>query len=328
MNLSLLDHLGCPCCHAPLAVDGPKSSSGEAIESGTLASPCGKTFPVVDGIPRFVHSSNYADTFGWQWNRFRNTQLDSHSGVPISRNRFVEYTRWSPADLAGRSVLDVGCGAGRFTEIALQAGARVVALDYSNAVDACRANLGERAELDVIQGDIFALPFRPGQFDFVYCFGVLQHTPDVGAAFQALPPQLRCGGKLAIDVYPRLLRNLLWSKYWLRPVTRRIDPSTLFRLIEQFTPGMLRISRMLRRIPVVGRGLRYLLPVVDYTGVYPLSEQQLREWAILDTFDMLAPAHDHPQAMSTVRTWLRDAGLVEVSVERLGFFVARGTRGC
>ena len=45
------------------------------------------------------------------------------------------------------SILDIGCGAGRFAQIALDSGANVVALDYSNSVDACYTNLLKHANL-------------------------------------------------------------------------------------------------------------------------------------------------------------------------------------
>jgi len=116
----------------------------------------------------------------------------------------------------GRTVLDVGCGAGRFAEVALACGARVVAVDRSLAVEACQENLGAHSQLDVVQADVYRLPFAPECFDFVYCLGVLQHNADVKKAFMRLPRQLKPGGRLAVDVYPKLLLNWLWPKYWLR----------------------------------------------------------------------------------------------------------------
>ena len=41
----------------------------------------------------------------------------------------------------------------------------------------------------------------------------------------------------------------------------------------------------------------------------------LKEWAYLDTFDMLAPRYDIPQTLRTVRGWFSEAGLTEVEVE-------------
>ena len=95
-----------------------------------------------------------------------------------------------PTELKGKMALEVGCGAGRYAEIALSLGAKLVALDYSSAVDTCWQNLHSNPNLNVVQGDIYHLPFKPASFKSVYCFGVLQHTPDVGKAFLALPPQL------------------------------------------------------------------------------------------------------------------------------------------
>ena len=79
---------------------------------------------------------NYAESFGLQWNRFANTQIDSKVGTNRSEIRFREETLWDERDLNGKLVLDAGCGSGRFSEIALKLGASLIAVDYSSAVEA------------------------------------------------------------------------------------------------------------------------------------------------------------------------------------------------
>lgn len=324
MKISLLPLLCCPASGGVLDLIDAKYDNDE-VETGTLVSADGKRYPIVNGIPRFVPAETYADNFGLQWNHFRRTQLDSYSGQPITRGRFYRFTGWNPEELRGKRVLDVGCGAGRFAEIALDAGAEVVALDYSSAVDACRANHRDKKLLHIVQGDVYSLPFQPGSFDYVYCLGVLQHTPDVHGAFAALPKMLKPHGKLAIDLYPRLVRNLLWPKYWLRPITKRIPSKKLFPMVQRAVPILLPVSSVLGRVPGVGKQLRKVIPVSNYEGVLPLSPQQIKEWAVLDTYDMLSPAHDHPQSASTLRKWFSEAGMSDVFVERMGFLVGRGT---
>lgn len=283
-------------------------------------------YPVVSGIPRFVPATNYADNFGMQWNRFRKTQLDSHSGYPISADRYWKATGWNPSEMKGKWVLDAGCGAGRFAEVALCTGAHVVALDYSSAVDACKDNLGSHPNLHVVQGNIYALPFAREKFDFVYSLGVLQHTPSVEAAFAALPPMVKCGGRLCVDYYWRRFRTLMHAKYLLRPFTKGMAQDRLFALLERYVPAMLATSRTLARVPLVGPALKRIVPVADYTGIFPLSGQQLQEWALLDTFDMLAPVYDNPQTADTVGKWFREAGFEDVEVLHAGHLVARGRK--
>lgn len=325
MLLSHLPLLRCPRTREALElIDAVYGDFG--IESGTLVARNGASYPVLRGIPRFVPAENYAESFGLQWNRFRRTQLDCVSGTSISRDRFYRYTGWSPDELRGKRVLDVGCGAGRFTEVALDAGAEVVAIDYSSASDACLQNHRARAGLTVLQADIYQLPFAPGSFDFVYCLGVLQHTPNVRAAFLALPPQVAPGGRLTVDLYPRLAGNVLWPKYWLRPFTRRLPKPTLMSAVEAAVPVLLPVSRLLGRLPGVGRKLRHVVPVVNYEGVLPLSDAQLKEWAVLDTFDMLSPTHDHPQSAEALQRWFQEAQMTDVLVKRDGFLIGRGTR--
>jgi SAM-dependent methyltransferase len=323
MRIELLEILRCPQTRQHLVLDRPEYA-GERIRSGWLVSADGNNrYPIREFVPRFVPESNYADSFGMQWNRFRQTQLDSHSGHPISGDRFWKTTAWHPRDLSGAWILDAGCGAGRFAEIALGAGAQVVALDYSSAVDACYANLGSCPGLHVVQGDLYALPFQGGFFGFVYSLGVLQHTPDVARAFAALPPMLAPGGQLCVDFYQKSWRSLLLPKYWLRPVTSRMSRDRLFVICEALVPGLLRLSHLVSRVPLLGGGLRRLVPVANYRGVLPLSEQQHLEWAVLDTFDWLSPQFDQPQAAATVRRWLEDAGLQQIEVLRTDHLTGR-----
>jgi SAM-dependent methyltransferase len=326
MNPALAEILRCPVSGERLRLEGAVLE-GERVRSGWLVSECGtRRYPIREFVPRFAPESNYADNFGMQWNRFKQTQLDSHSGHPISAERFWASTGWRAEDIADRYVLDAGCGAGRFAEIALRAGAKLIALDYSSAVDACYANLRHYPNLQVVQGDIYALPFQRAFFPYVYSLGVLQHTPDVARAFAALPAMVAPGGRLCVDFYGLGFGTLLNAKYAVRPITKHLSQETLFRILQRSVPAMLAVSQGLGAVPGVGRFLRRMVPVANYTGVYPLDAQQMREWALLDTFDMLAPKHDHPQRAGRVRRWLEAAGLAGVEVFRVGHLIGRGTK--
>lgn len=326
MKTELIELLCCPKTGQRLHLEGGVDNS-QNVEEGWLVSEDGQhRYPVLKGIPRFVPQSNYADNFGMQWNHFRQTQLDSHSGLPISTDRFWQATGWSPESMKGQWVLDAGCGAGRFAEVALMAGAQVVALDYSSAVDACYANLKHHPNLHVVQGDIYALPFAPKTFRFVYSLGVLQHTPDVAKAFAALPPMVQGGGRLCADFYWKRFRTMMHAKYLFRPFTKRMPQPKLFGLLERWVPSLLALSQLLGRVPLLGRVLKRVVPVADYTGRFPLSEKQLKEWALLDTFDMLAPTYDNPQTATTVQRWFDGAGLIDVEVGHWSHLVGRGTK--
>lgn len=326
MQIDLLKLLRCPQTGARLELQSAEYEDGR-VKAGWLVSLGGpQRYAVRKFIPRFVTESNYADNFGMQWNLFRQTQLDSYSGHPISADRFWKATAWKPGELSGQWVLDCGCGAGRFAEVALGAGAKVVALDYSGAVDACYANLKHHPNLHVVQGDIYALPFVRDFFPFVYSLGVLQHTPDVAKAVLALPPLAAKKGMLCVDFYERNWKSKLLPKYWLRPLTKRMPRVRLFELLQRWVPRLLPVSMGLGDIPIAGLFLKRLVPVANYKGILPLSNKQLQEWALLDTFDWLAPEFDNPQTATTVRDWLQQAGLEEIEVLKAVHLVGRGRK--
>lgn len=326
MKANLLEILRCPVTGGELRLEEGKEEHGEILEGQLVSADGTQKHPILNGIPRFVSSDNYASSFGFQWLKFRQTQLDSYTGVPVSRKRFFDSTEWSPEEMKGKRILEVGCGAGRFTEVALAAGAKVVSLDYSCAVEACWENHRANHNLNVLQGDIYHLPFALESFDYVFCLGVIQHTPDVKRAFMALAPHLKSGGKLSVDLYRKRFRSLFFAKYWIRPFTKHMDQAKLLKLVQKWVPRLWPLSLWVGRIPVLGIKLRHLVPVCNYEGIFPLSKEQLRQWAVLDTFDMLSPEHDHPQSSETLQAWLDEAGLRGTKVFQPAHLVGNGVK--
>lgn len=283
-------------------------------------------YEIVKGIPRFVELSNYSENFGKQWNEFPRTQLDSYSKTRISADRFWGATGWNPTDLKGKLVLDVGCGSGRFAEIALEAGAHVIALDYSNAVEACYSNLKKFENFLVIQADIYHLPFDRNSFDFVYCLGVLQHTPDVQKAFEKLPKVLKQNGLLVVDFYEKTFLRRFLPKFFLRPLTRRMNPDLLYQLLKKIVPVLLKLSDAIDNLPLVGRHLRRLVPVSNYRGIHPLSEDQIKIWALLDTNDNLSARYDNPQTRRKIRFWAQNLDLKDIEILKWSHLVLRAVK--
>jgi|LakMenEpi03Aug12_release.lakeMendotaPanAssembly.Ray.scaffolds.fasta_scaffold260996_2 2-polyprenyl-3-methyl-5-hydroxy-6-metoxy-1,4-benzoquinol methylase len=327
MKYQNLEILRCPSTKSKLELISPILDKFGYIKEGLLQNQNKtKQYYIKNYIPRFVSSNNYADNFGMQWNKFSHTQLDSFSGLPISENRFYLATNWNPENLKDKWILDIGCGAGRFAEIALQAGAYVVALDYSSSVDACYNNLSHNKNLLIIQGDIYELPLCPEFFDYVYSLGVLQHTPDVKKAFFSLPPMLKKGGSFCVDFYEKSWRSFFLPKYWLRPFTKRLNQVDLFNFLEKVVPFLFNISEVLRKIPIIGKYLMRFIPVANWSNTLPLNKKQLKEWALLDTFDWLSPAYDNPQTSETLLKWLNKSNLQDIEVLKAGHLVGRGTK--
>lgn len=316
MKVELLNHLECPSCRGALSLDGNLEANNKAdeVNEGCLnCAGCGAAFPIVRSLPRFVARDNYAASFGFQWNRFPTLQLDSIMGNNLSRKRFYDCTRW-PQKLSGERILEVGCGAGRFTQIALETGAEVFSFDLSSAVDSAFANNRNASRLYIFQASIYRLPLRKRLFDKIFCMGVLQHCPDPKQAFLSLVPFLRPGGTIVIDVYskkgfpPPL-------KYWVRPVTRRIPPKALYAILSGLIPFAFEIKAFVHRAPAIGRRMAAIIPIGSLShsdiGLH-YSDRELKQVKILSAFDMLSPRYDLPQRIEDVRQWFGEAGLVEV----------------
>ena len=239
----------------------------------------------------------YADTFGFEWNYFSKTQLDSANGTTQSRDTFIVKTGWTLEELRGKKILDAGCGMGRFSEIATIAGAEVYAVDLSSAVEAARENLKQFENVRVFQADIFNLPFFDETFDYIFSIGVLYHTPSTEKAFKALTRLLKTNGKISIWVYSKNIHKLGWMRSQLyRKITTRLSEELLLMKLCRIAGPLYYVHR----IPIFGKVSHFFLPISIHSNL---------EWRILDTFDWYSPKYQWKHTYGELEQWFKDEKL-------------------
>lgn len=99
-------------------------------------------------------------------------------------------------------ILDAGCGYCYHTTRLARSGARITAVDFSDAaLAAARVTIEEAGLQDQVtlrQADLTALPFPDGTFDSVVTWGVLMHIPQLELALSELARVLKPGGTLVV----------------------------------------------------------------------------------------------------------------------------------
>ncbi len=273
----------------------------------------GHNVPVRDGIPRFT-DSGYAEHFGAQWKKYRLTQLDSYTGVPITRTRLDRCL--GGVEVKGRQVLECGCGAGRFTEILLDKGAVVTSVDLSEAVDANATSFPISDVHRVAQASILALPFAPQQYDVVVCLGVVQHTPSPEETIAALYNQVRPGGWLVIDHYdpPPARWRYTRTEPLFRAVMKHMQPRQTLRITEWLTKHLLPVHQAVAGKPLLHGIVCRLSPLATIYAHYPeLRQRDLHEWTMLDTHDALTDWFKHFRSADQVRQILGSLGGTDIS---------------
>ncbi|WDS36727.1 bifunctional 2-polyprenyl-6-hydroxyphenol methylase/3-demethylubiquinol 3-O-methyltransferase UbiG [Pseudoxanthomonas sp.] len=108
--------------------------------------------------------------------------------------------------LAGKRVLDVGCGGGLLSEALAAAGAQVTAIDLSpELLKVARLHkLESGVEVDYRQVAVEDLAEEaPESFDAITCMEMLEHVPDPGAIIEACARLLKPGGQLFLSTLNR-----------------------------------------------------------------------------------------------------------------------------
>ncbi|MDV7213763.1 bifunctional 2-polyprenyl-6-hydroxyphenol methylase/3-demethylubiquinol 3-O-methyltransferase UbiG [Azotobacter beijerinckii] len=145
-----------------------------------------------------------------------------HEINPLRVNWIEEHVR-----LAGKKVLDVGCGGGILSEAMALRGASVTAIDMGEAPLAVARlhQLESGVEVDYRQSTVEALAAEmPGQFDVVTCLEMLEHVPDPASVIHACHTLVKPGGQVFFSTINRnpkaYLLAIVGAEYLLKLLPR------------------------------------------------------------------------------------------------------------
>lgn len=268
--------------------------------------------PVVDGLPRFQKDTEtYADSFGWQWQKWDRLHRMSQNPRFNLHQMLAERSRLDEVPTQGRTVLECGCGAGGDTEFLLgYPFAEVHAFDLTRAVDVVARDLDD-PRLVLSQASIYEMPYADGAFDVVYCHRVLQHTPDPEAALRTICRKVKPGGILFAHSYRQTLLNALTWKYRYRWLTTRLDPERVHAFVERYGDRLHELCERLSRRRWGYAMVRALAPFHYLPpGMYPtqMTRGELIELEKLITFDALTPTFDRPMSSKHFRRIIESEG--------------------
>lgn len=281
------DDMVCPDCSAALTLSTSAVTCPECVVS----------FPVVNGIPRFVEQQHLA-SFGLQWNRYEVAHDDE------DRATFEAKTGFKLSELAGKRILDAGCGGGRYCKVAAEAGATVLGADHSSAVEKASKLCAHLENVRLVQGDLKKLPFARESFDLAFSIGVMHHDSDTKAVFDAVAKMVKPGGRMAVWLY----RLNTWPQEALNSFLRR---RTTKMSPEKLEPWC-RLGAFVGGIPLLKQSL---------SKVVNFSTHSNWENRVCDTFDWYAPAYQHHHTTDELCSWFNEAGyddLVVLPPEKTG----------
>jgi 2-polyprenyl-6-hydroxyphenyl methylase/3-demethylubiquinone-9 3-methyltransferase len=131
--------------------------------------------------------------------------------------------------LAGRRVLDVGCGGGLLAEALCRQAAQVTAIDMSPAmIEVARLHAAESGlAIDYRVQDATQLVAEQAQgFDVVCCMEMLEHVPQPGAVLAALAGLVKPGGDLFVSTLNRNAKSFLLAIVGAEYLLRLLPPGT------------------------------------------------------------------------------------------------------
>ena len=347
MHRSVLDILVDPVTKAPLRLEASGSTVDEKIIEGTLASADGRSYPITNGIPRFVLTDDAGQrqtekSFGFKWKK-----TDTYDSPEM--RAFAE--SWAPQrygletmdELRGffssrRRILDAGCGGGLSAALWVDqkwrdgGSAEWYGVDISAAIDVAQDRLGAVEGTHFIQADILQLPFKEGAFDTISSEGVLHHTPSTERAIKSLVPLLEPGGHFLFYVYRKKGPIREFTDDYIRQVISGLDPEEAWAELRPLTK--------------LGQALAELHAEVDvpedipYLGIKAGRQdvQRLIYWNFAKmfwneslsfeennhiNFDWYHPRYAHRQTEEQLRRWCQEAGLsiIYLDEQESGFTV-------
>ena len=237
------------------------------------------------------------EEWSYEWDIFQNDDERSLRGwmAPVRLE-----------DVAGKDVLECGCGGGAHTRFFSAIARHVTAVDL-NTVALTSSKLGDLENVEFVEADL--THFDLGRtFDVVVCVGVIHHTDDPDAVFANLVRHLRPGGTVVVWTYSSegnwLVRN------GVEPIRRyllvRLSRKMVRRLAFVTTALLYPIVHSVYRLPFLS-----FLPFYEYFGMFRILQFRHNH---LNVFDKLNAPQTRFTTLAKCREWLKNERLDPDSV--------------
>ncbi len=139
------------------------------------------------------------------------------------------WIRQHTGPLAGKKILDVGCGGGILSESMAQEGAEVTGIDLADkSLKVARLHgleSGIKVDYQLISAEEMAVR-HPGQFDIVTCMEMLEHVPDPGSIVQACAKLVKPGGWVFFSTINRNPKSFLFAIVGAEYILRLLPAGT------------------------------------------------------------------------------------------------------
>lgn len=317
--IAIVHLLSCTHCGSPLAFEHAESADDPRL----TCTGCARRVPVRDGIPRFIDTPGdelarrTQASFGYEWTQFDDWKASG------STNFQDYFTGLDLRELRGARVLDAGCGMGRHARQLAAHCDRIVAVDFSQAIDAAARNVRGLANVSCVQADLTRVPVADDQFDFVYSMGVLHHLANTEEAVQVLVRKVRPGGRLRLYLYWKrggLSGRILSLVSAVRRVTTRL-PFPILKSLCWMLSIALYAGVVLPYRALLARGIRAPegWPLFVYTK-YPFTV------LYNDQFDRFSAPLEKRYSEAEARALLESAGLRDVRTRPMFGWLVDGVR--
>ena len=264
---------------------------------------------------------SYVENFGKQWRDYRNVQIDSINDFSISKDYLSKMFFGDLMLLDNKSVLEIGGGAGRFTEHIVKRSKLCVSVDLSSSV---YHNVSKNNKnLILLKADFLQL-IPDKKFDIVFCRGVLQHTQNPINSILKLYNFVKDDGLVIFDIYKMPKIGYLHPKYFFwRPLIQKLIKYEKFEsFLHNNIQLLLKTKRILKKIFFNSNFFAdMIIPIWDYKGSLLISDEKLQDWAIMDTLDGLYAKYDFPQKYSKVLEVLKKNNYKIINSNSNNFFI-------
>ncbi|NOT51416.1 MAG: class I SAM-dependent methyltransferase [Chitinophagaceae bacterium] len=264
-------------------------------------------------------------SFGVEWNAFHGfSELD------------LQYTGDMYFDIVTKemlndqsTVIDIGCGSGRWIKYLDGRYKKVIGLDPSEAIFAADKLLGKNDKVELVRSSTDHIPFPDGYFDFAYSLGVLHHIPDTEKALVDSVRKVKSGGHFLVYLYYRFENRPFYFRifYWLSNLVRR----GVCKLPHRLKKGVCNFLAVILYMPFVllCRFLRFIGVPEKIRFHIPLQAYEKQSFYIIrnDSLDRFGTPLEQRFSTKQITAMMTKAGLTDIRFsDKIPFWHAVGRK--